>query len=110
MRKARIKGSRDWSKWCEHSAKLNKALRQSVLRLMGYKCVKCGYDSDWRALQIDHIHGCGKKNRVHGLVFYKKILDSGFEGKYQLLCANCNFIKRYENNELNHHSKKDSVK
>ena len=74
-------------------------LRASVLEFMGGECKKCGF-SDWRALQIDHINGGGSRER-DGQVLYRIILKQGIQGKYQLLCANCNFIKRYENNELN---------
>lgn len=69
---------------------------------MGNKCIKCGY-LDWRALQVDHINGGGSKDRKEqGTGFWEKVIKSykSGEGKYQLLCANCNFIKRYENNEV----------
>ena len=56
---------------------------------------------DERTLQIDHISGNGKleimsfKNRTD---YYCHVLENK-ENKYQLLCANCNWIKRYENKE-----------
>ena len=61
-------------------------------------CCKCGFD-DIRALQIDHINGGGLKHfKSHTSVgYYKSMLDE--PEKYQLLCANCNWIKRYENKE-----------
>lgn len=73
---------------------------------MGGVCVKCGF-SDYRALQIDHINGGGNKEikflratKKHGF-YHKIVLESHLknEKKYQLLCANCNWIKRFENNE-----------
>ncbi len=75
--------------------------RLVLLKHLGDKCVRCGF-SDPRALQIDHINGGGRNERTKlGGIYYKKVLESiiNKEGKYQLLCANCNFIKRYENNE-----------
>ena len=70
---------------------------------MGGKCVRCGF-SDPRALQIDHINGGGSKERKERGFngnFHRHVLKSFInkENKYQLLCANCNWIKRVENNE-----------
>ena len=74
-------------------------LRLDILNFLGNKCVKCGF-SDWRALQIDHINGGGRNEikRLGYMKYYKKIKENPQE--YQILCANCNWIKRYENNEL----------
>lgn len=86
----------------------NQKLRFSVLELMGNKCVTCGFN-DWRALQIDHINGGGSKVR-DGQGLYRNLLQletPELNNKYQLLCANCNFIKRYSNNELNQYSRKE---
>lgn len=77
--------------------------RADLLFVMGGKCFRCGFN-DWRALQIDHINGGGHKERSRiGPSYWNKVLKSFLdkEGVYQLLCANCNFIKRYENGELN---------
>jgi len=73
---------------------------------LGGKCAKCGFD-DYRALQIDHINGDGYKERKSKGVGQKYIgncntvkkVCKGELKNYQLLCANCNWIKRYENNE-----------
>jgi hypothetical protein len=67
--------------------------RQKVLLILGNKCCKCGF-SDWRALQVDHINGCGSKNRLNRHRSMKDVVDH--PEKYQLLCANCNWIKKYE--------------
>jgi hypothetical protein len=82
-------------------------LRQQVLERFGGKCERCGFD-DSRALQIDHIHSDGAKERKtnRGVKFLSKLLklnDSELKGNYQLLCANCQWIKRFENRE--HQSK-----
>lgn len=79
--------------------------RIMLLDLLGMKCSKCGF-SDVRALQIDHINGNGHKERlsIHGIKFYRYYLKNIDEIKdnIQLLCANCNFIKKLENNEHSH--------
>lgn len=76
-------------------------LKMSVFALLGMECVRCGFD-DLRALQIDHINGGGAKEiksftRNKYKVLHEKILNGSKE--YQVLCANCNWIKRSENNE-----------
>ena len=74
-------------------------MRSKVLEVLGNKCIKCGF-SDSRALQVDHINGGGHKERLNlgGWNICKKII-SGYTSAYQLLCANCNAIKRIENKE-----------
>lgn len=80
--------------------------RFAILEKLGGKCIKCGYNKDWRALQIDHINGGGGKEiRSLKTQVYLQIVLENKEGKYQLLCANCNFIKRHENNEWKHKKK-----
>lgn len=57
--------------------------------------------TDCRCLQIDHVNGGGyQEKRIirNRLTFLKKVL-SDTTGMYQLLCANCNWIKRVEKNE-----------
>lgn len=63
------------------------------------KCVMCGED-DERCLQIDHVKGKGGLERkslggCRGV--YKQIKDHPED--YQILCANCNWKKKYDNNE-----------
>lgn len=92
----------------EQKTKRNEYLRKSrnaVVEALGARCVRCGF-SDRRALQIDHINGGGTKHRKSGTGigtgFHKRVLQSFVENRneYQLLCANCNSIKRFENNEF----------
>jgi len=61
---------------------------------------KCGYD-DVRALQIDHVNGGGNAEfkAFPGAAFYYKVLRDLDKSKYQVLCANCNVIKRVERKE-----------
>lgn len=71
--------------------------------LGGCFCKQCGF-RDVRALQLDHIKGNGNKERVrfHSnsalIVYYLKHPEESKQ-KLQVLCANCNWIKRYD--ELN---------
>ncbi len=76
----------------------NKKLRMLVIQRLGSKCCFCGFD-DVRALQVDHINGGGSKEikELGANKIYRKILDGDMS--YQLLCANCNWIKRAERNE-----------
>lgn len=80
--------------------------RQKTLDLLGNKCVRCGF-SDPRALQVDHINGGGNQER-HSMAggggpnankWYQLVAADVNHEKYQLLCANCNVIKRIENGE-----------
>lgn len=87
--------------WRDLTVERKRALRKSVIELLGAKCVRCGFE-DPRALQVDHINGGGAKDRAKDPVtFNKKVMQSFLnkENKYQLLCSNCNWIKRYENKE-----------
>ena len=81
-----------------------KRVKTEVYRLLGNKCVRCGFD-DIRALQIDHVNGRGNLERQKkgrgGTNFYFFLLKELHNGskEYQILCANCNWIKRSENKE-----------
>ena|SRR3990167_6231176 len=100
-----IKKSKNNPKWVKKRTnyvyEYYKQKRKDALKVLGSCCVKCGFD-DWRALQIDHINGGGTKAPKTGAGYLKNVIKSyeNGENKYQLLCANCNFIKRYTNNEV----------
>jgi len=74
-------------------------LKSAVLAQYGNACVSCGF-TDVRALQLDHKFGGGCQERKrHSLkTMYKMALAT--PDRYQILCANCNWIKRAERNEL----------
>lgn len=79
-------------------------LREQILDILGRACIHCGFDADARALQIDHINGGGSqecKKLPYGIPYYRRILESvqASRGEYQVLCANCNAIKRMEERE-----------
>lgn len=79
-----------------------KRAREAALMILGKKCVRCKID-DIRCLQIDHIEGGGKREitSLGGAAYYNRVIRSATEKekKYQLLCANCNWIKRWEGKE-----------
>lgn len=73
--------------------------RQEAFRILGDVCSRCGF-TDVRALQIDHKDGGGTSDRkIHGTVWVAYDVPKHPE-LYQLLCANCNWIKRVENGEM----------
>lgn len=113
-------------KWRENNPELYKAtlrntsrkrrekLRTEILFLLGDKCSNPynlnhgDFLADSRCLQIDHINRDAKRReKWHGQalggseMYLKSVLASIKTGKkeYQLLCANCNWIKRHENKE-----------
>jgi hypothetical protein len=75
------------------------AKKRKAFDILGNKCVHCG-NTDHRALQIDHVNGNGHKElrqiNLNGVL--NKILAEEKE-EYQLLCANCNWKKRYDKQE-----------
>ena len=89
-------------------------IRMATLEALGGKCVRCHF-SDYRALQIDHVNGDGYEDRKVqskkcNSSYYLLVLESFIkeENRYQLLCANCNWIKRVENGEQGYRKYKNS--
>ena len=94
-----------WKRWRDK-------LRTRVLEKLGNKCANksCQWQNrdgsrgckDSRCLQIDHIQGGGTQENLElsRPQFYTKVLNDTL-GLYQLLCANCNWIKRHTNQECN---------
>jgi len=94
--------------YCDkHSTRSAKHLRnrrrikELIFKILGgKKCRRCGF-SDIRALQLDHVKGNGAAERrkfgVNWEGFYRFVLKH--PEWYQILCANCNWIKRFENGE-----------
>ena len=84
------------------------AEHEKVFDLLGSVCVRCGF-SDKRALNVDHINGGGHQHRlaVGSSSYWRVILtDPEAHTKYQILCSNCNQIKRIENHECRGKTKK----
>jgi len=81
--------------------------RLAAIKALGGQCIRCGF-ADFRALQIDHVFGGGRKELLgevwgkEGYIrYYQRIAADPNKEKYQLLCANCNWIKRWEQGEVN---------
>ncbi len=103
---------RKWHKnFKETHESRNSLLRKQVFDFLGGRCsnpnckwvnddksIRC---TDFRCLQIDHINGGGTKEfkKLSYSVFLRKVLSSVI-GEYQLLCANCNWIKRKDKKEF----------
>lgn len=90
----------------------NLEVKKKTFSLLGGKCLRCGF-LDIRALQIDHINGCEVsaaercKAKERGDALYRAILRGEKDmSKYQLLCANCNVIKKFQNGEVAGYRKK----
>ena len=90
----------------ESQKKYKQKVRAKTIELLGGKCsnpnclVPNGC-TDIRCLQIDHVKGGGNKALKSSYKEYKKIYMAIRSGSkdYQLLCANCNWIKFHENKE-----------
>jgi len=92
-------------KWVsEQYKKKNESRRNIRIKaqdILGGKCVVCGF-SDWRALHVDHVVGNGNEERKkrNNQQLQSDIVFGRHSGEgLQLLCANCNDIKRFENKE-----------
>lgn len=63
-------------------------------------CSQCGF-SDVRALHLDHINNDGAASRrantgsrtIAGTTYYRWVRKNDYPEGYQVLCANCNYIK-----------------
>jgi len=84
--------------------------KERLFDILGRICVKCGYN-DIRILQFDHINGGGnadQKRFSSNYHMYRYYVIHADEAKLllQVLCPNCNWIKRVENKEFPNHLKK----
>ena len=66
-------------------------------------CARCGF-SDIAALSLDHISGNGAEHRrtvskTGGTQFYSWVKRNGYPENFQVLCMNCQYIKREESGE-----------
>jgi hypothetical protein len=105
-------GLHSWCRECRHiyhsEYQKNKrgSLKDKIFEKHGNKCSHCGF-SDKRAFQIDHVNNDGSKDRPYdsktghriypsSIGYLRKVLNDT-SGSFQILCANCNWIKRIEN-------------
>lgn len=115
-RKYRSDYNNRWAK--SHRSVMNRRARTRYLKaklaaveILGGRCccdlVACWHQgpyliSDHRILQFDHVAGGGNQNArkincgTKRVRYYREIVQSkkSGEGRYQLLCANCNWMKR----------------
>lgn len=82
-----------------------KMAKVSVFEHYGNLCACCG-EVEFKFLTIDHINGGGGKHRKEvGRDFYLWVVRNNFPKDLQLLCMNCNFGKRMNNNICPHKTK-----
>ena len=86
------------------SRKYNKQIKMCILSHYSGGvpyCNHCG-EKDIRCLSIDHIEGCGSSHRRELKInFYNWLKQNGMPDGYMVLCFNCQWVKRYINNECN---------
>lgn len=80
-------------------------VKRECFQLFGDKCKACEY-SDIRALQLDHTHGnphrrAGQYGRGSTGLYIAILKGRLPVSAFQLLCANCNWIKRMESRREN---------
>lgn len=75
-------------------------IRLKTLNALGGKCIRCNFE-DERALQVDHVNSDGsiEYKKYSGVSFFYHVLKHLNSNRYQVLCANCNWIKRREKEE-----------
>jgi hypothetical protein len=90
---------------CRPSLKNSKKLwwetkRRKVLTHYGNRCARCGF-TDQRALSIDHVEGGGAEHRrnLKSNDICAWLMRNNFPPGFQILCMNCQWIKRHENQE-----------
>jgi len=64
----------------------------------------CPFLTELDSLSIDHINGGGTEERKKtGSGLYAQLKKRGFPEGYQVLCMNCQYVKRVRNNEVPRH-------
>ena len=100
-RRAAIRSQRR-EHWRRVELKRIRGLKERIFELLGDRCARCGF-SDPRALQVDHKKaGAGGRDGKYrsGHPLYAAILRGDKNpADFQILCANCNWIKSFENKE-----------
>lgn len=95
----------------EYQLKRQKTIRLTLINILGgpicsnNRCLVPGRCKDVRCLQIDHIEGGGSKERRTVKNYETKYLyyvkhPKIAKKRLQVLCANCNWIKRHAKKEL----------
>lgn len=105
LEKGRIRGKRyrevNAQRISEKNARNWRELRERMfVALGGAMCVGCSV-TDFRVLQADHINGGGRRHYASfssNKAYVRYVIDNPEE--FQVLCANCNWIKRHEKGEF----------
>ena len=91
--------------WSNLNAKTVSDIRRKIFEHYGTICAGCADDS-FDSLQLDHIGGDGKANRLElmgknkaGYPFYRKIIQLNYPEGFQTLCKTCNAMKQNLPNE-----------
>lgn len=84
-------------KYREQSRKAKAKLKDMVFEVHGRQCARCGF-SDIRALTLDHIlnNGAEERKAIGERGIYRRAVKTQHKEEYQILCMNCQFIKRVE--------------
>jgi len=71
-------------------------------------CAVCGYN-DIRALSIDHVNGGGRQHResINGYHIYPWLRKNDYPEGFQVLCMNCQFVKKAEQTEYGKYAQED---
>ena len=108
------KGYHQRRKAATRAAETTRIQRLVLIYMLGGKCSCKGSDcwhdgeclvDDVRCLQLDHINGDGAADRREhgggtGIIGYYYRHPEEAKGKLQVLCANCNWVKKHNNREI----------
>jgi len=98
---------KDCNRAREYARDSHQKLRKQAIATLGGKCLWCGYDKDYRALQVDHIEPILKQYRGDSSSHFREVVSMNEPfSKYQLLCANCHSIKSYDERHKYHQGNK----
>lgn len=91
-------------KYAAQSRKAKAKERERLYEIYGHVCAICGF-SDKRALTLDHRlnNGSNERKLLGERGVYRKAKASYAPEEYQILCMNCQFIKRVEYRRQNQH-------
>lgn len=98
MKKERMREYRKANpeKYNKQSRDAKSRIRKKLFDLYGDKCVLCEF-ADKRALTLDHKlnNGSQERKKLGERGVYMKAIKKYSPDEYQILCMNCQFIKRH---------------